>query len=183
MNQIKKWLEHNAHEEMNDSGLDGLFGVVTQELHKLPIKRTLAVGCGNGTELNYLPGDTVIGLDINPKNQASNVDIGDMHDMAYQDKEFDLVYSRDSFEHAVAPIAALAEMSRVSSKYVCIVLPDEVWTERPEHLIIPTDRQLQSMAEKVGLAQVMRRDYRLIIPIPNTAGYLMIQHFYLFQKI
>lgn len=178
MNQIKKWLEFNALEEMHAEGqLEPLFKMLAQELPSS--RRTLSVGCGDGTELQFLPGDTVVGIDINPVNKRSNVDTGDMHDLPYQDGEYDLVYARDVLEHAVAPVAAMAEMSRVSSKYVCIVLPDEIWTERPEHLIIPNDRQLMNLAEKAGLALKKRREYRMIMP----SGYLLVQDWFLFQKI
>jgi 2-polyprenyl-3-methyl-5-hydroxy-6-metoxy-1,4-benzoquinol methylase len=178
MNQIKKWLEFNAQEEMHAQGLEPLFGMLVRELP--PVKSTLAVGCGDGTELSFLPGEVVVGLDINPANKAPNVDIGDMHDLSYKDGQFDLVYCRDVLEHAVAPIAAMEEMARVSNKYVCIILPDaHVWTERPEHILIPDDRQLMNWAEKSGLALMKRRGYRWIM----NHGYLMIQDWFLFVKI
>lgn len=173
----KEWIEKIGKEEMDSRGLEPLFATVASYLPK-DIETTLSVGCGNGRELPFYPGAK--GLDYNPINGSNPlVTTGDMHDIPFQDGEFDLVISRDSFEHATSPITALSEMSRVSRKYVCIVLPDLAWTESDWHLIIPDMRQLMNLAEKCGLAMRYRRDIRFVM----HASYVLENHLYLFQKI
>ncbi len=177
MKVIQKWINRIGKEEMRSSGLEGLFATLASYLPK-DITSTLSVGCGSGLEMDFLPGK-VTGLEINPANGSDpRIKIGDMHEIPYPDSNFDLVYARDSFEHAAAPIAVLDEMTRVSKKYVVIVLPDDVWIESDWHLIIPTERQLLHLAELVGLKFLYRRDIRTILP----ARFMLENYLFLFEK-
>lgn len=178
MSKIDDYIKSIGEEEMDSAGLEPMFASIPQYLPD--VDTTLAVGCGTGTELNYLPGE-VRGIDINPIHKSEQIDTGDMHDLPYKDNEFELVYIRDAFEHSVAPIVAISELARVSSKYVCIILPDEVWTESHWHLIIPTMRQLMNLAEKVGLRLLRVRDIRMII---NKGGFFLLHNrIYVFEKV
>lgn len=175
MNKIKKWIDKIGEEEMDS---DGLIGVYQNIVGKLPkdIKTTLSVGCGSGAELDYLPGEFIHGLDINPINESDSVKIGDMHDLPYEDDSFDLVYSRDSFEHSIAPIVALDEMARVSKRYVVIILPEDLWIESIWHIIIPNMRQLMALAEKIGLSLKYHRELNSMVN-----GFPMTEYMYLFK--
>ena len=173
MSSFYKWIEKIGQEEMDSHPLEPLFAIIKQHLPRT--SSVLCVGCGDGTELKFF--ENARGVDIRPQNNPL-IDVGDMHNLPYGNEEFEMVFAKDVFEHAVAPIVALEEMTRVSSKYVVIVLPDESWTESGWHLIIPNMRQLMALAEKVGLKLKYVREIRWL----KDKQYLLENFIYVFEK-
>lgn len=78
--------------------------------------RILALGCGDGFELDVLKslGLDAVGVTIDPREVVrADIVLGDMHDLPFEDASFDFVYSKETLEHTPAPFLALKEMSRV----------------------------------------------------------------------
>lgn len=181
--QRDKWLDITASEVMDSEGARFLIelavGLVKDEIGEP--QSVLCVGSSDGTELDMFKNAR--GIDLNDESiekcrqKGFLVDKMDMHDMSYEDNKFQLVFSRDVFEHSIAHIESLSEMARVSGEYVCIVMPDESWDNSDWHFIIPNLRQMVSMAHKVGLMLVAYNEYSAVIGRASVH-----QHFYLFKK-
>lgn len=180
----KDWFEFVASEVMDSCNQSLLIGYAIKyikEVIGVPDK-TLCVGVGDGTEMDYF--NKCVGIDISDvsitkcKKDGFDVRKMDMHDMTFDDDTFDLVFSKDNFEHALSPINAISEFARVSSKYVVIVVPDESWQSSMWHFIIPTVKQMISLGEKAGLMLRALREYNIVI------GQMAVgQSLYIFQKV
>jgi ubiquinone/menaquinone biosynthesis C-methylase UbiE len=178
------WLKLVGSEEMDSNSQDRLIAYATSNVHDIigREQRTLCVGCGDGTEMEYFSNP--FGIDINEKSLEKcrernlMVENMDMHHMTFDDGQFDLVFSKDNFEHAISPIEAISEFARVSSKYVVIVLPDETWQSSKWHFIIPTIKQMVTLGEKVGLVLKSFREYNVMV-----GEACVFQSLYVFQKI
>lgn len=103
------------------------------------IKSVADIGCGEGFGLSVLAenkiGKTYIGLD----NSATALKVakkihprfkyleGSIYNTPFKDNSFDLVVCSEVLEHLEKPEQALAELSRISKKYVLISVPYEPW--------------------------------------------------------
>lgn len=178
-----KWLNLVGSEVMDSDGAERIISVAVgliKEKIKEP-ESVLCVGCGGGTEMEMWNNPQ--GIDLNKtslercRQKGLMVHEMDMHKMSFNDDAFELVFARDVFEHAISPIRAISEMSRVSSKYVAIVVPDESWQSSEWHFLIPTMKQMISLGEKVGLSLLMYREYSFIVGNSDVW-----QNLYLFKK-
>lgn len=114
----------------------------------------LCVGCGDGTELAYFPGSVGVTLNAGGLLPACRhrhgVVVADMHCLPFRDGAFSAVFCKDTFEHALSPWIALNELTRVARDCVLLATPDESWDHSPLHPLIPTVRQVNAMAQKLG---------------------------------
>ena len=181
---MKNWLEHMGTEVMDSIQQKHLinYALLTVNRKIGDFGHTLCVGVGDGTEMGFIPDCE--GIDINDtslricQEKGFSVQKMDMHKMTFKDNTFDLVFSKDSFEHAISPIEVMEQFARVSKKYVVIVVPNEEWQSDGFHLIIPTLKQMLSLAEKAGLVLVAYREYNLLVNARSV-----FQALYIFQKL
>ena len=180
---MKNWIEYIASEVMISEEQEDLIKHAAKFTRdKIECGKVLCVGVGDGTELEYFIGAE--GIDLNGasirkcREKGFNVRKMDMHKMTFPNESYDTIFCKDVFEHAVSPIIVLEEFVRVAKKYVVIVLPDEAWQSDGFHLIIPTLKQMISLAEKVRLSLLAYREYNLVI----NNGSSVFQHLYIFQK-
>lgn len=94
-------------------------------------KTILDVGCGNGLITYYLKKDygcNPIGIDINSyllsQNIYSSVIKGDSLYLPFHDCEFECVIEANLLHHVVNPLHVVAEMKRVSKRYIIIIEPN-----------------------------------------------------------
>lgn len=75
----------------------------------------LCVGCRNGLELDRFRArgfESVVGIDLfSPRN---DIRVMDMHELAFEDNSFDIVYSSHSLEHSYDPARVVSEIVRVA---------------------------------------------------------------------
>jgi SAM-dependent methyltransferase len=77
-------------------------------------KKVLCVGARNEDEINYfykMKARQVVGIDL--FSDSDQILVMDMHDLKFEDDSFDIVYSRHSYEHSIAPYKAASEFMRV----------------------------------------------------------------------
>ena len=86
------------------------------ELDKL---RILSIGCRDGIEMaclkrvfGHISNVEIVGLDL--VQSVPEIQVGDMHDMPFDDEYFDIVISSHSLEHSYNPQKAINEIQRVA---------------------------------------------------------------------
>ena len=99
------------------------------ELIPPSVSTILDAGCGNGTVTNRLtPHWDVVGCDISEaavKRVLAPALVADLCAIPFGDRSFDLTLSSDVIEHLPDSIyaQALAEIARVSSRYILVAVP------------------------------------------------------------
>jgi SAM-dependent methyltransferase len=143
----------------------------------------LDIGCGEGYLLAALRrryGGSIAGLDISETRLARARDncpggsfaLGDVRALPYPDGAVDLVSAVEVIEHIDPVEAALAEMARVSRRYVLVSVP----FERPPQVVLcphclktfPIDghvnefttRKLQDLMRAAGVVPIETIEYR-----------------------
>lgn len=128
-----------------------------------PDAKILDIGMGDGWTCNYMKnkfGCNVSGLTLsqqeadlaNQRYPGIPYIVADVHDMPFDDNSFDVLLSRDSFEHFLSPFLALEEMWRILKPggLLMLSLPCQLWQDYEEHLIVPNDQQMRHMLSLTG---------------------------------
>lgn len=101
--------------------------------------RILDVGCGEGFTLDKLKrmqiGRCLEGIDFSSDSLEIAKKIfpdlrfaeGNIYNLPYEDRSFDLVICTEVLEHLENPKMALREMKRVSKDYLLVSVPHEPW--------------------------------------------------------
>jgi SAM-dependent methyltransferase len=127
-NPVQRWLLRRFHRRVVDvvrqAGAAGL----------------LDAGCGEGFTLRQLEDAglavLLVGADIDRAALAWSRDdrvisaplaAADMYHLSFAEGSFDLVLSLEVLEHLPVPAAGLAELLRVSRRYVLVSVPHEPW--------------------------------------------------------
>ncbi|MEX2007361.1 MAG: methyltransferase domain-containing protein [Candidatus Levyibacteriota bacterium] len=99
----------------------------------------LDAGCGEGFTLVKLIENGIgkklegveyseIAIKLSKKiNPHLNIRFGTVYELPYKDNSFDLVLCTEVLEHLEEPEKALAEIKRVSKKYLLLTVPNEPW--------------------------------------------------------
>lgn len=83
---------------------------------------------------------------------GKNVHNYDMNFLPYEDKSFDMVFSRHSLEHSPFPVISLLEWHRVARSWLCLVSPKPAywgWAGR-NHYSVMNDDQLKFLMARAG---------------------------------
>jgi SAM-dependent methyltransferase len=118
--------------------LDGFFHAVQESLTGLPIRSALEVGCGEGFSTarvrEFLPsGATFEACDVEPRlvaeaakrNPTVPVTRESIYELPRPSASADLVLVMEVLEHLEDPAKALAEVCRVSRRWVLATVPRE----------------------------------------------------------
>ncbi|HSD98592.1 MAG TPA: class I SAM-dependent methyltransferase [Patescibacteria group bacterium] len=117
--------------------LDNFYKHVFRLLKLVPNGSILDVGCGEGFTLHKLQeahiGKKLEGIEYQEKaiklgkKQYPDLLIkqGSIYELPYKDSAFDLVLCTEVLEHMEDPKKALAELVRVSKKYILLSVPNE----------------------------------------------------------
>ena len=100
--------------------------------HLIPndVETILDAGCGNGAISNFLKGYKIIGIDISFKALKffkHNKVLGNLANLPFKDKSFDLVICSDTLEHIPEKDfnKVISELKRVTKKYILIISPND----------------------------------------------------------
>lgn len=141
------------------------------------IGRSLLIGPGGPAEVTAMRnilGGTIHALTAHApeleaiRNAGLNdvvAELGDMHEMPYENAVFDFVFASNVLEHALAPYIALLEIRRVlrDGGIANLIIPDFGGYEGgvgPFHLHCLDERVWRELLRKVGMppADVMRQE-------------------------
>ena len=135
-------------------------------------KKVLDIGCEDGSFAEYLKAtynSCVTGITLGkiPERNICNVHIvkGDMHNIPFNDDEFNVVTIMHTVEHSIAPYIVLSEIKRVlkPNGIAIIIMPEEgdLWTGVPKHYSVLTFRQLFNLLYKLKFVPEinMRHEY------------------------
>lgn len=100
----------------------------------------LDVGCGTGENtikpvLNKLKSPRITGIDFSDgmvkmaarKFPDCKIIVADVHKLPFNDENFDVVISREVFEHLMNPLQAMKEIKRVTKRNGCIIISTPSW--------------------------------------------------------
>ena len=128
ISRYERWLESPAGRDY----VEASWALLDRVLDWRPGWRVLDVGCGLGVHLKRLQarGMLVSGLEAGPvaASLAANrlgpkveVEVGDAHDLPYEDNSFDAVVMVNTLELVERRAQVLAEASRVAGSRLCII--------------------------------------------------------------
>lgn len=152
-------LEDDAYStNADDAHKDWAHNVIYSMMPK--VDTVLDVGCGTGFCSTYFEDLDVeytgitLGTDDYAVALSNNVPVifGDMSFLDFDDKSFDLIFSRHSLEHSPFPLLTLMEWYRVSKRYLLLVLPSpDFWTwGGRQHYSVLTDKQWWWLLKRAG---------------------------------
>jgi len=102
--------------------------------------------------------DVPIGDTDNPIDTTGIVH-GDMNDIPYDDKTFDLVFSCHSFEHSENPLQTLREFKRVSKRFIIIATPfpnnHHILEADEDHIFCLHENQMERLLRYSGIEKVV----------------------------
>lgn len=120
--------------------LEGFFFAVGQSIQDKPIASAIEVGCGEGFSTQRLrgmmPTASLIACDIEMRlveearrrNPGIDISQQSIYELPYEDGAFDCVFVMEVLEHLEDPDRALAEVARISKKYLLLTVPREpIW--------------------------------------------------------
>ena len=131
-------------------------------------KSILDIGCENGSVLECLRKEyscEINGCTLGKQYKKDFIKEGDMHELPYEDKKFDIVLIMYTMEHAISPYIVLCEINRVlkNDGIVIILQPEEgdIWTTTRQHYSVSTFRQLFNLLNKTGFVpyENYRKEY------------------------
>ncbi len=146
---LREQLERTLSKRANDPGIGArvLIERAVAVVPPQPGAAVLCVGCRNPIELDEFRArgyTDVVGIDL--FSQRDDILVMDMHDMAFPDDRFDVVYASHSLEHAYDVAQALAEIGRVGRPGAAVAIEVPV-----RHKGSDADR-----LELAGLAELRR---------------------------
>jgi 2-polyprenyl-3-methyl-5-hydroxy-6-metoxy-1,4-benzoquinol methylase len=131
--------KHTSKNPLKKFLINNFYNIFLSQIKDLKIESILDVGCGEGITLSKLKenkiGRSHEGIDYSKEavetanKEYPNLHIfqGDIYNLKYKDNSFDLVICSEVLEHLENPQKALAEITRVSSKYILLSVPNEPW--------------------------------------------------------
>jgi len=169
-NPLQRWL------------LDRFHTAAAEMLADLRATAVLDAGCGEGFGMQAVLGEhaRAVGLDYSvaavrlarAQNMAASFASGDVTRLPFADGAFDLVLCMEVLEHLVVPEAGLAELCRVSQRWLLLSVPNEplfrganflrgknvhAWGNAPEHLNHWSSRSFtRFVAQQCQITQVRR---------------------------
>ncbi len=183
MDHVFESKETGAYEAWLSSEAGGAYIAASRRLIERvldcrPGWRVLDVGCGLGCHLAHLRerGMMVHGLEAGPvmarlagQNLGSKVeiDVGDAHDLPYEDNSFDAVIMVNTLEFMDRPAQALAEAVRVAMSRVCLIAlnpisPVGAWWR------MQRDRHPLGQGRAITLWRLRRLVREVLGPVPQT---------------
>lgn len=174
ISRYEQWLETPAGRNYADAS----FALLDRVLDWRPGWRVLDVGCGLGVHLNRLQerGMLVYGLEAGPVAAGLSarrlgpkveVEVGDAHDLPYEDNSFDAVIMVNTLELVERRAQALAEASRVAMSRLCVIALNSF---SPTGILsrLPGSRHPLHHGRPLSLISLWRLVREVLGPVPQT---------------
>ena len=117
------------------------------------VKRVLDVGCGDTAFMKEMfESECINYTGIALRTNHPDVINMDFTFLDFPDNSFDMIFSRHSLEHSPMPIISLMEWHRVSSAWLCLILPNPLafgWTGR-NHYSVLHPSQAEFLLDRAG---------------------------------
>ena len=130
-------------------------------------KSVLCVGCRDEIEIEMFEDKNMTGAGIDPAIETSKIKKLPAERMleAFDEKEFDIVYSSHSLEHVAIPEVALRNIRTVSKKGCYVILPlEERKSPGNDHPNIFDISKKSSNATKEELIECLGEDFKPFEP-------------------
>lgn len=139
MSTTDNYKKHTTKSFLQRILIGRFFSTLINEVAVLQPDTVLDVGCGEGFTLQRLKNNNIgkhlegvdfldtavkIGQKIHPTLHLKQ---GNIYNLPYKDKSFDVVMCTEVLEHLEEPEKALKELARISKKYCIISVPHEPW--------------------------------------------------------
>lgn len=160
INRYLNILMDDIYPQPPDKGHTDMAGTVIYKwVTNLACKNVLDVGCGQGVAAPFF---RELGVEYTGIGLGEDVDVChqnglhvlrmDYHFLEFPDDSFDLIFSRHSLEHSPMPLLALMEWERVSSNYLCVVLPNPEWFKWDglNHYSVMHPNQVEFLLDRAG---------------------------------
>ena len=184
MPETTNYQKHANTNPIQKALIDNFYKTFYKMLKPLKVTSILDVGCGEGFTLKKLEEKKIgkknegidyssdaikIGRKIYPE---LNLKKGDVYKLDYPDNSFDLAICTEVLEHLADPAKAVAEIKRVTKKYIVFSVPNEPFFimanflrgkylkrfgNHPEHINHWTMGGFESFLKKQGLTVVKSR--------------------------
>lgn len=181
MPETTNYLKHQNQNPIQKALIDNFYRELFKILKPLKAESILDVGCGEGFTLKKLEekkiGKKNEGIDYSKDAIKLGKKIypelalfeGDVYGLKYKDNNFDLSICTEVLEHLDDPKKAVAEIKRVTSKYIIFSVPNEPFFimanflrgkylksfgNHPEHINHWTSGGFESFLKKQGLTIV-----------------------------
>lgn len=181
MPETTNYLKHQNQNPIQKALIDNFYRELFKMLKPLRAESILDVGCGEGFTLKKLEekkiGKKNEGIDYSKDAIKLGKKIypelalfeGDVYGLKYKDNNFDLSICTEVLEHLDDPKKAVAEIKRVTSKYIIFSVPNEPFFimanflrgkylksfgNHPEHINHWTSGGFESFLKKQGLTIV-----------------------------
>ena len=137
MPETTNYLKHANANPIQKALINNFYAKLFKIVKPLKLTRVLYVGCGEGFTLKKLEekkiGKENEGIDFSKdaiklgKNlyPGLKLNIGDVNKLNYPDDSFDLAMCTEVLEHLENPTRAVAEIKRVTRKYIVFSVPNE----------------------------------------------------------
>ena len=142
---------------MDDGHLKAMKDIIIKWITPLGVSTVLDVGCGEGDSQKFFKSlsCTYIGMahgqDVYLGFEKGNFIFDlDFNFIPFDDNTQELIFSRHSLEHSPFPLITLMEWHRISSKWLCLILPN------PEHYKY-VGRNHYSVMNAAHAAWILRR--------------------------
>ena len=181
MPETTNYQKHADNNPIQKILIDNFYRKFFKMIKPLRAVTILDVGCGEGFTLKKLEekkiGKKNEGIDFS--NEAIKIGRkiypelalrkGDVYDLDYKDNAFDLSICTEVLEHLADPVKAVAEIKRVTGKYILFSVPNEPFFimanffrgkylkrfgNHPEHINHWTSFGFESFLKKQGLTVV-----------------------------
>lgn len=190
MEETDNYRKHTTQSFIQRVLINNFFNTLLSLVRTIKVDAVLDVGCGEGFTLQKLKqahlGSQYEGIEYSEIAIALGKRIhpdlvfrhGDIYQLPYKDKAFDLVICTEVLEHLENPKAALTELVRVSKRYCLLSVPNEPffrggnflrgknwsrWGDDIEHIQHWSNNSFENFVEKGGIKILIKKT-----PLPWT---------------
>ncbi|MFA5358409.1 MAG: class I SAM-dependent methyltransferase [Patescibacteria group bacterium] len=131
------YTKHSQPQGQRKKEIENFYQTLLKEINNLQIENIIDIGCGEGFTLDRIQKSSInkelVGIDSSlvavnlGKELFPQLDLrlGNIYQLPFPDKSFDLVVCTEVLEHLENPSQALQEIVRMAKKYIILSVPHE----------------------------------------------------------